>query len=517
MGKDKINEYRKTILLTGFIILKFVLQYVMYNPHYDLQRDEYLHLDLANHPAWGYVSVPPVTSWISAVIHFLGDSVFWIKFFPALFGALTLLVVWKAIEELRGNLYALVLGATCVVFSVLLRLNLLFQPNSLDVLFWTLFYFVVIKYINTQKSKWFFIGAIVFAFGFLNKYNIVFLILGLLPAVLLTEHRKIFTKKKFYFSLLLALLLVLPNLTWQYKNNFPVYFHLKELADTQLIYVNRWDFLREQIFYFIGALPVIVASFIALLFYKPYKKYRLFFWAIIFTLAVFTYFKAKAYYAIGIYPVYISLGAVYLGNILKEGKRKYWQPVLVAVPVLVYIFLFNIVYTVKSPSYIIKHEKKYKKLGLLHWEDGKDHSLPQDFADMLGWKELALKMDSVVNRLNDKQHTLIFCDNYGEAGAINYYSKNKEIKAVSYNADYINWFKLDSQTYNLIRVVEARATDREFKKISPYFDTAYAAGSITDSLAREFGATIFVFSKPKIDVNKKLKEEIAERKKEEFN
>lgn len=53
---------KKTIILLGFIILKFVLQYALISPEYDLQRDEYLHLDQAHHLAWGYLSVPPVTS-----------------------------------------------------------------------------------------------------------------------------------------------------------------------------------------------------------------------------------------------------------------------------------------------------------------------------------------------------------------------------------------------------------------------------------------------------------------------
>ena len=98
---------KKTIILIGFIILKFVLQYVLISPEYDLQRDEYLHLDQAHHLAWGYLSVPPVTSWISYIIFLLGNSVFWVRFFPALFGAVTLLIVWKTIEVLKGNLYAL--------------------------------------------------------------------------------------------------------------------------------------------------------------------------------------------------------------------------------------------------------------------------------------------------------------------------------------------------------------------------------------------------------------------------
>ena len=82
---------KKTLILLLFILAKFVLQYWLIDPVYDLHRDEYLHLDQGKHLAWGYLSVPPVTSWFSYIILQLGNSFFWIKFFPALFGALTLL------------------------------------------------------------------------------------------------------------------------------------------------------------------------------------------------------------------------------------------------------------------------------------------------------------------------------------------------------------------------------------------------------------------------------------------
>ncbi len=136
---------RNNRYLAIFIILKFALQFILISPEYELQRDEFLHLDQANHLAWGYLSVPPVTSWISTIIKLLGNSVFWVKFFPALFGALTIVIVWKTIKELKGNTYALILGATCVLFSALLRLNTLYQPNSLDILCWTTFFYLVIK------------------------------------------------------------------------------------------------------------------------------------------------------------------------------------------------------------------------------------------------------------------------------------------------------------------------------------------------------------------------------------
>ena len=502
---------KKTIILIGFIGLKFLLQYSLLGSEYDLQRDEYLHLDQANHLAWGYISVPPFTSWTSYIIQLLGNSIFWIKFFPALYGALTIYVVWKAIEELGGNLFSLILGATCVLFSALLRINTLYQPNSFDVLSWTALYFILLKYFKTDDSKWLYLGAIVFAIGFLNKYNIVFLLVGLLPSLLLTEHRKILLNPSLYYAILLGLVLISPNLIWQYNNNFPVIHHLKELAQTQLENVNRFDFLKNQLLFFAGSLIVIFSSFYALLFYKPFQNYRIFFFSITLTLIAFLYFKAKDYYAIGIYPIYIAFGSVFLADALKDGWKKFLQPIAIGIPLLLFIPIYNVAFPNKSPEYIIKHSDNYKKLGMLRWEDGKDHSLPQDFADMLGWKELAQKVDGIYLSLPNKKNTLILCDNYGQAGAINFYTSQK-LQAVSFSADYIDWIDLTKKYENLIRVKEVQEVNAEFQETSPFFINSTLADSITNQNAREFGTGIFVFTGAKIDIRERIKDEIDEKK-----
>lgn len=502
---------KKTLLLLGFILLKFYLQFILISPEYDLHRDEYLHLDQAKHLAWGYQSVPPVTSWISFIISLLGNGVFWIKFFPALFGALTVLVVWKTIEELNGNLIALLIGATGVLFSVLLRLNTLYQPNSLDVLCWTALFFLFLKYINTEKPTWLYWSAVVFAIGFLNKYNIVFLVLGLVPAILLTPQRKIFLKKELYLAALVGLLLILPNLIWQYQNNFPVVHHMNQLAKLQLVNVNRFDFLKNQVLFFMGALPVILLGLYALIFYKPFKSYRVFFWSIIFTLSVFLWFRAKDYYAIGLYPVYIAFGAVYIQHLSQKGWKRALVPVVLVLPVLIFIQMYTIVFPNKTPEYILQHQDKYKALGMLRWEDGKDHDLPQDFADMLGWSELARKVDLVYMEINEPETTLVLCDNYGQAGAINYYSR-KGVRAVTFNADYIDWFELDKNYVNLIRVKEREERNIEWRETSPYFKTSVIADSVTNKFARECGTTIFSFKGATINVNERIEAEIKEVK-----
>jgi len=503
---------KNSFVLIGFIAVKFLLQYILINPVYDLQRDEYLHLDQGKHLAWGYISVPPVTSWISFIINLLGNSVFWVKFFPALFGALTMILIWKTVEELKGGLFALILASTALLVSPLLRINILFQPNSLDIFFWSLVYFTIIKYINTENSKWLYAAAITLAFGILSKYNIMILAAGLLPALLISENRKMFLNKNLFLAGALTLLIILPNLLWQYRNNFPTIRQLKELSETQLVNVNRFDFVTDQVKYFISSLFIIIAAFVALIAYKPFKKFRFFLWSYIFIMSLFILLKAKSYYAIGLYPVLMAFGSVYLEYVFNFGWKKYLKPASLALVLILSIPFFLIGFPVRSPEQILKHIEPYKKFGLLRWEDGREHNLPQDFADMLGWKELAGKVDSIYNTIPEKDHTLVLCDNYGQAGAINYYSAFKNIHAVSYNADYINWINLDKKIKNVIRVKEAEEAERDLQKFMPLFEVAKITGHVENHDAREFGTSILLLQGAKTDVNKIIAKEIEERK-----
>ncbi len=507
---------KKSLLLFAFILAKMVIQYFLLNPEYDLHRDEYLHLDQAKHLAWGYESVPPFTSWISWLILELGNSVFWVKFFPALFGALTMVVVWKAIEALGGNLFALTLGALAVMLSAIMRMNMLFQPNSFDILCWTFLYFTYIRYIQSDQSKWLIWAAIGFAVGFLNKYNIVFLIAGLAPAIALTQHRKIFANRTLYLAAGIALLLISPNLIWQYQHQFPVIHHMKTLAATQLVNVNRADFLKEQLLYFVGAFFILIAAVVSFFRYAPFKQYIVLLWALIFTLIIFTYLKAKGYYAIGLYPIFLVFGAVYLEQLLQSGWKFYLRPIAILVVIVSFIPFIKIAFPILSPADIVKNNEKLKSMGMLRWEDGKDHELPQDFADMLGWTELAQKTDSAFESLADKENTLVLCDNYGQAGAINYYSKHKNIGAVSLSADYINWFPLQKmEIKNVILIQNADDDDKERSKERKLFKTVTTIGTIENNYAREKGTAIYLLKDATTSINKILQGDIKEEKMEQ--
>lgn len=481
---------KKYALLVFFILLKFLIQFNLVNPIYNLQRDEYLHIDQGRHLAAGFLSVPPLTSLQSWLILQLGNTDFWVRFFPAMYGALTIAVVWKAIEALNAGIFAQVLAGSILLFSSLLRLNILYQPNSFDVLAWTFIYYCILRYCNTEHKKWIWFAALAFAAGFLNKYNNIFQIIGLLPALLLTRQRSIFSQRALYFAAIAAFLLIAPNLYWQYSNGFPVFYHMRELTSTQLVHVSRADFLEDQLFFFFGGILVLIAGFISLFVYDPFKKYLVLFYALFFTLLLFIFLRAKSYYAIGLYPIFLAFGAAWIEKILHKPLARWtvW-PLLVLLPPALFALVYKKDFPVLPPEKIVAQASEKTGAGMHKWEDGKEHPISQDFADMLGWKELASIVDSAYDKMPDKENTVIFCDNYGQAGAVNYYTNHKNLQAISANADYINWIPKNIQWKNIIRVTEKENTT--ISKEKQYFDSIVIAGYIKNPFAREQGTTVY--------------------------
>jgi hypothetical protein len=158
--------------------------------------------------------------------------------------------------------------------------------------------------------------------------------------------------------------------------------------------------------------------------------------------------------------------------------------------------------------------KDYNKLGLLKWEDLQNHPLPQDFADMLGWKEITRETAYVYNNLSEeeKSKTIIKCDNYGLCGAMNYYGKKLGLPEIySTNGSFLFWMPDNYHTANVITVGEkfpdsSRNVFKIFKRIS-------VEGQLKDSLARENGTTIIFWREADTSVlSNFLKEEVAEKK-----
>lgn len=487
----ELNQRRTSLLLLFlFLVFKMVFHYTVVNPAYDLHRDEYLHLDMGYHLAAGYLSVPPFTAFNSLLIRWLGGGEFWVRFFPALYGALTMVVIWRMVRFLGGGLYAQALALSLFVCSAFSRLNVLYQPNSFDVLIWALICWLMMLYLQSLQGKWLLWVGVVAGIGLLNKYTVAVLVAGWLVALLLSSHRRIFREKDLYLGGLIMLVIVSPNLIWQIQHGFPVLHHMNELAATQLVHINRLDFVSDQFIFFLGGAFLIVAAFVGLLFYWPYRLFRVIFLMYVLVVLLMIYMRAKSYYALGLYPVLIAFGCAYWERVFRNGWSRYLRVLWLAIVAVPFVYLLNVMFPVLSPEKAQQKAHKFAALGMLRWEDGKTHALPQDFADMLGWKEAARVTLQAWEQIpeNERKHALVMCDNYGEAGAVNYYNRGRMPAAVSFSADYVYWFpRLDTLRYI---VLLGYAPDA----YRPLIGRMEVVGAIQDTLAREHGATVFLLS-----------------------
>lgn len=484
-----ISFFKQYSLLLLIIILKIVLQYIVVNPYYELHRDEFLHLDQASHPAWGYISVPPLTSLFSKLIFLFGGDEYLIRLVPALLGALTIVFTWLIVESAGGGIVSKLIASLGMLFSVFVRLNILYQPNSFDYLIWTVIFYLLINYIRTENSVWLWFFALSVALGLYNKYTVSFLIFGLLLGLLCTCQRKILMKSYVWIAVFLTLILLLPNILWQYNNNFPIIDHMKVLKQTQLDNNSRFGFFFSQVRIIMGSLPLVIIAFFSILFYQPFRNFRFIAFSYIIIMLIFTILKAKDYYSLGIYPVMLAFGAVYIEKALKCWLRNAVIVSVVLFNLIIFAAIVQYVMPVLNPLQITEKKEMFEKLGMLRWEDGKNHQLPQDFADMIGWKEMADKSYAAYKMIPEDEldHTIVFCDNYGQTGALNYYNHGRMKEAFSFNTDYIYWIPLMCRIDNVILIGEK--PDEEILKL---FNSFEIIGAVENQYSRERNTGIYL-------------------------
>ena len=487
----KLNRFLYLLALLKFI-LPFFLQNSIYEPH----RDEFLYLAEGSHPAFGFMEVPPLLSVFAWITGLLGNGMFWIKFWPSLFGALNFILVGKLIISLGAKIFALILLFFCFFFTGYLRVHFLFQPNFLEIFFYTVIAIGLIQYIRTSENKWLYITGIGAGLGLLSKYSVAFYMISLLPALLLTKHRRIFLNRHFYFALGLAFIIFLPNLIWQYIHHFPVFYHMHELSATQLQYVQLSSFLTDQLVMFLPCCFIWVTGFLYLFFNKEGRNFVFLGLAYIGVVSILLWFHGKSYYTLGLYPVLFGFGSI---AIEKWTMQSLFFLRFIFSAVIIY---FGIRFTfislpLMSPANLAVHYEKTHaaNLGILRWEDQENHPLPQDFADMLGWEEMAEKASVAFHSLDSSQQasTIIFCDNYGMAGAVTYYRKKYHLPAAySDNASFLYWIP-DNIHFNNLVLIESDPDEMNHAFIKQ-FSSAKITDSVTSPYAREKGTAIMLLS-----------------------
>ena len=127
----------EAILIILFSAIALLI-HLLTNGRYGYFRDELYYIACGQHLAFGYVDQPPLSILLLRLSEvFLGNSLFAIRFLPALAGAATVAITGLIARELGGRAWAIGLacaGSLCALFN--LAVGNFFSMNAFEPLFW---------------------------------------------------------------------------------------------------------------------------------------------------------------------------------------------------------------------------------------------------------------------------------------------------------------------------------------------------------------------------------------------
>ncbi|TCD11005.1 glycosyltransferase family 39 protein [Pedobacter frigidisoli] len=456
---SSLNSSYGLLLLTSVIALSQFLLHLGAMGSYGFHQDELLYITLGDHLSWGYRETPPFIALMSVIGEWLfGDSLIGVRLIPAFFAGGIVHLTGLIVIRLGGRYFAALIGCITVAFSsAFLATGALFIPQVFDEFFWLLCTYLVLCYLQGPKNYLLYLLGVAIGVGILVKYTLAVYLVGVVLGVLLNrESRRYFSSKTFLIPLFIAILILSPHMIWQVQNGFPAFLHLDELQHTQLVHVGRMDFVLQQIVSNGTGLFVWLGGLVYILFSKKLRPYLYFATGFMLVMLVLLVFRGKAYYAFGAFPPLFAVGGIFFEDILRRSGRA------VKVSFVVYLLLPNLVLSLVVLPYLpIGYTSRvfkwtYDNWGLdfpLRWEDQKVHIVNQNYADMIGWEELAVKTSRFYKRMStsDQRQTIILAEGYGAAAAFTYYARKHPLpKVVSLSSSFAMWAPEKITAKNLI-------------------------------------------------------------------
>ena len=471
--------------------------HLVVNGGYGVFRDELYFIVCGQRLAWGYVDQPPLIPLLAAWSHAVfGNWLTGFRLVPALVMSATVAATCEFTRAAGGGRFAQWLAGLCVLFAVFfLAIGLLFSTDTFQPLTWLACSWFLVRLEQTKNERWWLAFGAVAGVSLLTKYLIAFYIVALGVGLLATPLRRSLARPWLYGGALLGLLIVLPNILWQQAHGWPFLELGRAAAGGKNVALSPWAYFAQQLL-LIGPLaaPVWITGLYACLRKPTLTVYRAFPIAYVLLFAFFVATHGKAYFVASIYPALFGIGAAALEGWLRTTAVRGTALVLVvvsgavAVPLAIPVLpeAAYIAYAAAIGLGPSATAGEHQKLGVL----------PQHFADMHGWPQMAAKIAAVYRRLppHDRAKAVFLGVDYGEAAAVDVFGGRYGLPpAISGHNNYFLWGPRGADGSVLI------VMGPYWGGLFPAYGRVEVAGRIDDPYAMPYETgPIYVLRDPKV-------------------
>jgi len=495
-------------------VLTFALHiFVDWLSPYGFQRDEFLYMAMGRHLQLWRMDFPPFIAILSQVQRFLlGDSIVAIRFAPAVAAGLLVLMAALISREMGGGRVSQLFAAIAVATSpVFIRTGVLFQPVVFDELWWTLALYALARLgaestrddMLSTRPRWWIALGIACGIGLLTKFSLLFFGAALVLALIVAPQRRVMLSRWPWIAAAIAIVLGSPSIVGQLRLGFPVVGQMRTLESSQLMHVSFKSFILGQLY--IGpAVLLAVAGTVYLLLAKSMRRFRTIGWTCAGAFVLLLVLHGKAYYISPIYPALFAAGAVALER-WSDARAGAWKTALrIAIIVLLVgnaIAALPLELPIFSREYTAWFVTRSGLAPAARTNQGLQLKLPQDYADMLGWPEEVEAVAHAYDSLpaEKRAQVVLGADNYGEAGALEFYGPRRGLPNVISGAGSYWFFGPGEKPGTVLIVLGGEKAD-----LDPFYGTVTEVRRVHNAwgVPEEMDVPIFVAENPRSTLQK---------------
>jgi hypothetical protein len=457
-----------------------ILLHLLCNGRYGYFIDEFYYLACSRRPDWGYVDQPPFSIGVLGLITAVaGEGLRTIRLLPALLGGATVVLTAALVREFGGGRFALLLAGLGVMINPLfLFMNNYYSMNAFDIFFWTAAFFVFARILHGGTDRLWLLLGLILGLAVMNKVGALWPAAGFFCGLALTGQRGRLRRPWPWVGAGLALILFLPYVLWEVKHAWPTLEFMRNATAVKYARLTRPGFLVAQVLELHPlAFPIWLCGALSLLFFRLSRTFRPLgiAWGVV-LLILLVNSHSKAEYIAPAAPALLAAGGVVIERWIERGRAAgSWWPrwvrwsmvgLLAAGGALTAPYTLPVLPIERFITYaralgFMPGTVENKELGLL----------PQHYADMFGWDNLAATVARVCDRLpaEERAQACIFAPSYGPSGALELLGRKYHLPPViSGHNSYWIWGPGSCTGQVVIRLYGSREDMlRAFRSVEP--------------------------------------------------